>query len=218
MAKTTTGTKAKSKKSTKLPPEVYTPLEIRQLITACGKRSASGLRNAALIATLFGTGLRISEALALKPADVDLVAGTVKVNHGKGDKCRTVGLDPSCQAQLEIWLQRRTAIGLNGREPIFCIISKKDNKGIDVFGGSMCDAYIRAMLPRLGKRAGIDKRIHAHGMRHSLAANMSSDGEILTTISSQLGHSSVAVTDKYLAKIAPTKLVEAMRSKSRLPD
>ena len=74
------------------------------------------------------------------------------------------------------------------------------------------------MLPRLGKRAGIDKRIHAHGMRHSLAANMSSDGEILTTISSQLGHSSVAVTDKYLAKIAPTKLVEAMRSKSRLPD
>jgi len=212
MAKSTTGTKAKPKKSNKLPPEVYTPLEIRQLITACGKRSSSGLRNAALVATLFGTGLRISEALALKPVDVDLIAGTVRVIHGKGDKCRTVGLDPSCQAQLEIWLQRRKAIGLNGREPIFCNISKH------VFGGTIKDSYIRVMLPRLGKRAGIDKRIHAHGMRHSLAANMSSEGEILTTISSQLGHSSVAITDKYLAKIAPAKLVEAMRSKSRLPD
>lgn len=212
MAKSTTSTKAKPKKSTKLPPEVYTPLEIRQLITACGKRSSSGLRNAALIATLFGTGLRISEALALKPVDVDLVAGTVRVIHGKGDKFRVVALDSDCQATLEIWLQRRKAIGLNGREPIFCNISK------NVFGGSIKDSYIRVMLPRLGKRAGINKRIHAHGMRHSLAAQMSSEGTILTTISSQLGHSSVAVTDKYLQKVSAHKLVEAMRSKKRLPD
>lgn len=212
MAKSTTSTKAKPKKSTKLAPEVYTPLEIRQLITACGKRSSSGLRNAALIATLFGSGLRISEALALKPVDVDLVAGTVRVIHGKGDKFRVVALDPDCQATLEIWLQRRKAIGLNGRETIFCNISKH------VFGGSIKDSYIRVMLPRLGKRAGINKRIHAHGMRHSLAAQMSSEGTILTTISSQLGHSSVAVTDKYLQKISADKLVEAMRSKKRLPD
>ena len=212
MAKSTTSTKAKGKKSTKLPPQVYSPAEIRELINACGKRSSSGLRNAALIATLFGTGLRINEALALKLADVDLVAGSVRVAHGKGDIHRTVGIDPGCQAQLEIWLQRRKAIGLNGREPIFCNISKH------VFGGSMCDAYIRSMLPRLGKRAGIEKRIHAHGMRHSLAANMSASGEILTEISSQLGHSSVAVTDKYLAKIAPARLMEVMRRKNRLPD
>lgn len=74
MAKTTKPAR-KTNKSKKLPPEVFSAQEIRGLITACG-RTVTGLRNAGLIATLYGAGLRISEALELKPADVDLVAGS----------------------------------------------------------------------------------------------------------------------------------------------
>lgn len=210
MAKTTKPER-KTNKSKKLPPEVFSAQEIRGLITACG-RTVTGLRNAGLIATLYGAGLRISEALELKPADVDLVAGSVRIRHGKGDKFRVVGLDPSCQAVLEIWMQRRTSMGINGREPIFCAISKH------VKGNRLETAYIRAMLPRMGKRAGIEKRIHAHGLRHSLAARMVDENQPITVISGQLGHSSVSVTDKYLQRVAPGRLVEVMRSANRLPD
>lgn len=201
----------KTKKPRKLPPEVFTAQEVRMLINACGKRSPSGLRNGALIAVLFGAGVRVSEALALKPADFDLVAGSVRIRHGKGNRFRCVGLDPSCQAQLEIWLQKRTALKINNHQPVFCNISKH------VLGCSMKTSYVRYMLPRMGKRAGIAKRVHAHGLRHSLAAQMVSEKQPLTVISGQLGHSSPSVTDRYLQRVAPGILLDAMRSRERLP-
>jgi integrase/recombinase XerD len=65
---------------------------------ACSKRAPTGIRNRALIAMLYRGQLRIGEALALKPKDLDRKAGTVRVLHGKGDKSRTVGLDDGAGA------------------------------------------------------------------------------------------------------------------------
>ena len=196
--------------STKRPPEVYTAEEIHLLIKACGRRSPSGVRNAALIATLYGAGLRINEALALLPSDLDLAKGLVRVRHGKGDKYRTCGLFPDCQAILERWLERRKGMGFNGREPVFCGISK------NAWGTFLKDAYFRVAFPRIGKKAGIEKRIHAHGLRHSMATELSREGQNLSIISAQLGHSSLAVTDRYIKRIAPFELANAMRSRNRL--
>lgn len=202
--------KMQKSKSNKRPPEVYSSVEIKLMINACGRRSPSGVRNAGLIAILYGAGLRINEALSLLPSDLDLAKGLVRVRHGKGDKYRTCGLSPDCQAILERWLERRKALGFNGREPIFCGISK------NAWGTYLKDAYFRAALPRIGRKAGIEKRIHAHGLRHSLATELSKEGTNLSLISAQLGHSSLAVTDRYIKKIAPLELVNAMRSKNRL--
>lgn len=202
--------KNQKNKSSKRPPEVYTPEEIKALINGCGRRSPSGIRNAGLIAILYGAGLRINEALSLVPSDLDLSKGLIRVLHGKGDKYRTCGLSPDCQAILERWLERRKAMGFNGREPVFCGISK------NAWGTSLNDSYFRVAFPRLGRKVGIEKRIHAHALRHSMANELSNEGQNLSIISAQLGHSSLAITDRYIKKIAPLELVNAMRSKNRL--
>lgn len=196
--------------SKKRPPEVYTPEEINSLIKGCGRRSPSGIRNAGLIAVLYGAGLRINEALSLVPSDLDLSKGLIRVRHGKGDKYRSCGLSPDCQTILERWLERRKAMGFNGREPVFCGISK------NAWGTKLNDSYFRVAFPRLGRKVGIEKRIHPHGFRHSMATELSKEGQNLSIISAQLGHSSLAITDRYIKKIAPLELVNAMRSKNRL--
>ena len=198
------------RKTLKRPPEVYTSEEINALINACGRRSPSGIRNAALIATLYGSGLRINEALSLVPSDLDLSKGLIRVRHGKGDKYRTCGISPDCQAILERWLERRKGLGFSGRTPVFCGISK------NAWGTRLKDAYYRSALPRIGRKAMLDKRIHAHGLRHSLATELSREGMPLSSISAQLGHSSLAITDRYIKKIAPFELANAMRSRNRL--
>jgi len=202
--------KNQKNKSNKRPPEVYTPEEIKALINGCGRRSPSGVRNAGLIAILYGAGLRINEALSLVPSDLDLSKGLIRVLHGKGDKYRTCGLSPDCQAILERWLERRKAMGFNGREPVFCGISK------NAWGTSLNDSYFRVAFPRLGRKVGIEKRIHCHALRHSMANELSNEGQNLSIISAQLGHSSLAITDRYIKKIAPLELVNAMRSRNRL--
>ncbi|MFN6049505.1 MAG: tyrosine-type recombinase/integrase, partial [Planctomycetia bacterium] len=115
---------------------------------------------------------------------------------------------------LERLIERRKGMGFNGREFLFCGITKGDK--FQAWGTRLKDAYIRSMLPRLGKKAGIEKRIHAHGFRHSLATELAKEKQSLGAISAQLGHSSVAVTDRYIQKIAPTELVKVMQEKNRL--
>lgn len=197
-------------KGMKLPGEVLVAGEVMALIRACG-RGPSGVRNAALVAVLFGAGLRVSEALDLRPSDVDLRNGTIRVRHGKGDRSRTVALDASAQAYLERWLTVRQQLALNGRQPVFCTISRGER-----LGSRVDSSYVRRLLPRLAARAGIERRVHPHALRHSLATTLAYEGKPLPVITAQLGHSSTAVTDRYLAKIGPAELVSQVRDRPRL--
>ena len=83
-----------------------------------------GVAEPALIALLWRTGLRVSEALALYPKDVDLERGTVTVLHGKGDRDRVVGIDAAASAILQPWTDQRRELGLTYRHPLFCVISR----------------------------------------------------------------------------------------------
>jgi len=78
--------------------------------------------------------------------------------------------------------------------------------GARVFG-------LRAALARLGVKAGIEKRVHPHGLRHSLAFDMAMTGEPTHQIQAALGHSSLAITDRYVRYIAPADVVATMRSR-----
>ena len=88
----------KSRKKAKTAPtheiHVLTPEEIRTLIRLCSGSSNSGVRGRALIAVLYGAGLRIAEALALRPRDVDLDRLELRVHRGKGGKARTAVIEP----------------------------------------------------------------------------------------------------------------------------
>ena len=112
-------------KGKKYPPEVLTPDEARALIEACSNRAPTGIRNRALIVAMYRGGLRAGEALALRPKDVDMTAGTVRVLHGKRDEDRTVGLDPGAMAILSRWIDTRHALGISGHAPLFCTLKGK---------------------------------------------------------------------------------------------
>ena len=72
-----------------------------------------------------------------------------------------------------------------------------------------------ALQPRRveAKRAGIEKRAHAYGLRHTHAAELAREGVSVNVIQAQLGHASLAVTDRYIRHIAPEQLIEAMRAR-----
>lgn len=112
----------------------------------CSRRAPTGVRNRALIAACWRSGLRIGEALALAVKDLDPDSGTLVVQRGKGGK-------------------RRTASGW----PLFCTLR----------GEPMDQSYVRHLLPRLERKAGIERRAHAHGLRHAFAVDMVRSGAAL---------------------------------------
>lgn len=191
----------------KLPIEVLTSTEAKQLIDACSTRGASGVRNAALLALLYRSGLRIGEALALKPKDVDEASCTVRVLHGKGDKARTVAVDDIACKYLTRWMERRRSLGIGRRQPVFCTISKNS------LGSELSQDYVRGFLVRVKQKAGIDKRVHAHGFRHSHAAELANEGVPVHLIQRQLGHSNVSITSRYIDHLSPQQVIDAIRSR-----
>jgi site-specific recombinase XerD len=104
---------------------------------------------------------------------------------------------------LERWLDRRRALAIGGRAPLFCTLA----------GRALKPSYARMLLPRLAAKAGIEKRVHPHGLRHT-HAELAAEGMPLNLVQAQLGHSSLATTDRYLRHIAPAQLIEAMRARS----
>jgi site-specific recombinase XerD len=199
----TRSSSASSPTSRRRPPEVLTEAAAIALIKACSTRAPTGVRNRALIAVLWRSGLRISEALSLELRDVDLDAGSLRVRHGKGDRSRTVGVDEQTSALLARWIDRRRKLGPGARSPIFCTLD----------GGRIDSSYVRRLLPRLAAKAGIDRRVHAHGLRHTHAAEMAREGTPINVIRDDLGHTSLAVTDRYLRDVAPTHVINTMRAR-----
>jgi site-specific recombinase XerD len=190
-------------KGKRLPPEVLTREEIMLLLAACSRRGSSGVRNHALIVTCWRAGLRIAEALALRPADVNTETGVLSIRHGKGDRSRTVALDAHACAVIDAWIERRARLGINGRSTLFCTLK----------GTPLSSAYVRTALARLGRRASLEKRVHAHGLRHAFASELASEGIELRIIQALLGHANASTTDRYLARINPVAAIATVRAR-----
>lgn len=187
----------------KRPAEVLTEAEVRDLLAACSRRAPTGIRDRGLLTVLYRAGLRIEEALDLKPADVDTRRGTIRILHGKGDHDRTVAVDDGAIAVLELWLAERARLGVNGRQKLFCTLT----------GGPLSANQVRQMCKRRSAKAGIDKRVHPHGLRHTHAAELVAEGVPVNVIQKQLGHVSLATTDIYLRHIAPADVIAMGRSR-----
>jgi site-specific recombinase XerD len=189
----------------RFPAQVLTAEEVGRLVLACPRRGAAGLRNRALIIVLWRTGLRCQEALDLELRDIDRDAGTILVRHGKGNRRRLVGMDPPAFAILERWLDARRELGVPAGSKVFCTITRGNR------GRPLGAPYWRQAITRLGKRAGIEKRVHSHGLRHTCAVELMREGAPLLVISRQLGHSSLGVTERYVNHLEPREVVETMQ-------
>jgi len=192
--------RAPANKGRTYPAEVLTPTEIRALLSRCSTTSSTGMRHRALITVMYRAGLRCSEALALRPKDVDLPAGSIAVLHGKGDRRRTVGIDPGALAIVEAWIVQRRTLDLPAEATLFCTLE----------GRPMRSGQVRTLLPRLARHAGIDKRVHPHGLRHTHAFELMMEGVPMPIIQQQLGHASLATTNTYLSHIAPKQVIDTI--------
>lgn len=182
-------------KGRKFPPEIYTSEEIEKLLRAfpCTK---TGIRNRALVATYAYSALRCAEAIDLTPSDINLVECSVLVRSGKGEKRRLVGISAKAVPFIEDWLQCRPS-----SKHLFC------TRG----GTRLAESYVRWMLKRAAERAGIEHRMHVHGLRHTAIVHAVEAGLSIRLAQRQLGHSSLNTTDVYLNHLKPMAVIEGMR-------
>lgn len=167
--------------------ELLTPAEAAALVLASSGRAPTGQRNRALVAVMYRSGLRPGEALALRPADVDLDAGTVTVPPRKGGRPRLTGLDATTRAMVAVWLERRAERGIGPEQPLFCTLQGEPLKA----------AYVRELLPRLARRAGIPKRVHPLALRYANAAELGEEGVPAWMIDRHLGVAPIGGARRY---------------------
>jgi len=74
-------------------------------------------------------------------------------------------------------------------------------------------SYVRHLLPRLAAKAGLDRRVHAHGLRHTYASELARERTPINVIRDALGHTSLAVTDRYLRDVAPMHVIDTIRAR-----
>lgn len=191
-----------SNRGSTLAAEVLTMEEMARLLDACND-GTTGQRNRALLVLGWRSGIRCAEALALQPKDLDADAHTVRILHGKGNKARTVGLDGQAWAVMQTWIELRQGLTLKPNARLFCTLE----------GGPICDRYVRSLMARLAKAAGITKHVHYHGLRHTLAFELAAEGVPMNIIQQQLGHSNLAVTSRYIAHLNPAQTISRMKDR-----
>lgn len=174
--------------------------EARALILAASGRAPTGIRNRALVAVMYRSGLRPGEALALLPADVDLAAATIAVPPRKEGRGRTTGLDAPTRRLIAAWLTRRAQRGLGPESRLFCTLAGEPLKA----------AYVRELLPRLARRAGIAKRVHPLALRYANAAELAEEGIPAAMIDRHLGIASVGGARRYRRPVSEHEVVRAI--------
>jgi len=143
--------------------------------------------------------LRIAEALALLPRDIDQEHRTATVHRGKGGRRRVVAIGQAAADLIAAWLVDRERLPLRrpDQAPLIC----------DRDGSPPLRQHYNRLLRDLGRAAGLPQRIHPHGLRHSGAYAMLRAGLPIEAISGQLGHRSIATTSIYLAHLAPLERI-----------
>ncbi len=177
----------KRKNAKRLPVTLSTD-EIEALRATC-TRSATGLRNRAMIEAMLGAGLRVSEVVALKPAEIDWQAGQLRVTQGKGGRDRVVPVNANTLAYLQAWDSKRAELKMNGRHVFF--------GGIRTGGHKLTTRAVHDMISKLAERAGIEKRVSPHTLRHTYATRALDAGLSIREVQELLGHSDVSTTMVY---------------------
>jgi len=168
-------------------PNVLSVDEVRRMIHVASHHP----RDKALIMTMYGAGLRVSEALSLKACDIDTPRLLIHVRSGKGNKDRMVKLSASLLTALrQAWQARPQGAGNALSDHIF-VRSRSPRQPMQ-----RLDAL--RVVKRVAQRAGITRRVSPHTLRHSYATHLLEAGTDLHTIQLLLGHANFQTTTLYL--------------------
>ena len=175
-------------------PKSLTEEEVERLLSAVTGSDAPSRRDRALLELLYGTGMRISEAVGLSMSDIALDDGIVRV-FGKGSKERVVPVGRIAREALEDWL------GQHGREAMAPARWARRGDAEAIFlnnrGGRLSRQGAWAIVRRYGERVKLADRLSPHVLRHSCATHMLERGADIRVVQELLGHASIATTQVY---------------------
>ena len=170
-------------------PDTLSLSEINQIIEAVDASSSEGMRNKALLETLYACGLRVSELVNLKLSDIYFEIDFLKVT-GKGDKERFVPIGGTAKKLIKLYVdQVRVHQSIKKGEEDYIFLNRR--------GSRLTRVMVFTIIKRLAIKAGIKKSISPHTFRHSFATHLVEGGADLRAVQEMLGHESITTTEIY---------------------
>lgn len=164
-------------------PLILEPEEAQNLLRQPNKRYPTGLRNKAIMSLMLHCGLRLSEVTNLRPSNLNLTKGKLRVESGKGNKDRDLAIPDYLIDLLEKWRKIRP------QSNYFFSTLK---------GKKLSDRYVQNMVKRYSQKAGIAKNISPHTLRHTYATQYYKQTRDIETLRRILGHSDISTTTIYI--------------------
>jgi len=166
-------------------PDVLTADECHRLFKAPNQKCPTGQRNFLMLKMMGNSGLRVSELATLEMRNVNLRTGIIKV-LGKGQKDRLLSLNPEVQQLMTAWMETRKKLA----DPVGAVF-------VTLKGGPVSTRYVRYMVARYAKRAGIEKKVYPHLLRHTFGTALYRKTRDLMLVRDTLGHAHIGTTQIY---------------------
>lgn len=173
-------------------PEVLSAEEVSEIISIPSRESDAGIRNAAILETLYATGMRVSELVNLELNNLIFEIGFIRV-VGKGNKERLVPVGEVAQAALEHYIEVVRPKFQSDKNPQ----KAKNRVFLSQRGNPLSRMSIWNIVNDAAERAGIEKNVYPHIFRHSFATHLLEGGADLRAVQEMLGHSSIITTEIY---------------------
>lgn len=183
-------------------PNILSIEEIEALLTAPNRSKPQGIRDLAMLELLYGSGMRISELIALDLADIHLTMGFVRV-FGKGGKERIIPLGKNALSAINAYLNGARG-QLQGKHP------KTDAFFINQRGKRLTRQGCWKLMKEHALKAGIQHELTPHTLRHSFATHLVENGADLRAVQEMLGHADISTTQIY-THISKTRLSEVYK-------
>lgn len=180
-------------------PKFLDVAQVTKLILKPDTSTVPGLRDRAILETLYSTGIRVSELVGLDSDDIDFISGVIKV-FGKGSKERVVPIGEEALGAIRRYNDKKTClIGRQARLPAGR--DKREKSKDAVFlnnrGGRLTDRSVRRMLNKYIHACAIEEKISPHSLRHSFATHLLDRGADLRSVQELLGHMNLSTTQIY---------------------
>ena len=169
-------------------PKVLSGRHVTELLSQADCNSREGARDSAMMALIYATGMRVSELVKIKVADVNLTAGFV-LTMGKGSKERLIPIGETAIEQVTRYLKNVRSEFLKKNDPPEMFLTR--------LGKAMTRQMFWQIIRRYARSAGITQKISPHMLRHSFATHLLEGGADLRSVQAMLGHESLATTQIY---------------------
>lgn len=166
-------------------PKTLTKDEVQRLLAAPNITCPTGLRNRCILELMYRGGLRVGEVVRLRPRDVDLAGGSIRIWDGKGGDGTAYFQTDAIAPLLELWKATRRAL------------PKSELLFVTLKGGPVSVRYVEAMFQRMRRRAKIDTPCTPHTLRHTFATELLDEGFTIREVQNALRHADLSTTEIY---------------------